>query len=63
MQTLKNKEQKMPKLGFKVNVEPWKSPEINKEIPIANNGFVQHSFNRNLRYRLPKASLFWPDCV
>lgn len=53
----------MPKLGFKVNVEPWKSPEINKEIPIANNGFVQHSFNRNLRYRLPKASLFWPDCV
>ena len=62
MQTLKNKEQKMPKFGFKVNFEPWKSPEINKGIPIANHGFVQDSFIRNLGYRLPKASLFWPDC-
>jgi hypothetical protein len=43
MQTLKNKEQKIPKFGFKANFEPWKSPEINKEIPIANHGFVQNS--------------------
>ena len=56
-------EHKTSKFSFKVNVEPWKSSETNKGIPIVNHGFVQHSFNRNLGYQLPKASLFWPDCV
>jgi hypothetical protein len=63
MQTLKNTENKKSKFGFKPNFESGKYSEINKEIPIANHGFVQHSFNRNLGYRLPKVSLFWPDCV
>jgi hypothetical protein len=63
MQTLKNKELNTSKFGFKANFDPWKSSEINKEMPIVNYGFVQHSFNRNLGYRLPKVSLFWPDCV
>lgn len=63
MQTLKNTEHQTSKLAFKVNFGLWKSTEINKEIPIINHGFVQHSFNRNLGYHLPKVSLFWPDYV
>lgn len=63
MQILKNTEHKTSKFDFKANFDPRKYSEINKEIPIANHGFVQHSFNRNLGYLLPKVSLFWPDCV
>lgn len=63
MQTLKNTEHKTFKLAFQLGFDPWKHSKINKEIPIANHGFVQHSFKRNLGYRLTKVSLFWPDCV
>lgn len=63
MNSLKNTEPKTSRLGFIENFEPWKSSEINIEIPITNHGFVQHSFNRNPGYLLSISALFFADCV
>lgn len=62
---LANKEgkQKALKSRPQMKVSSRHSEKKQKQIPIADHGFVQHSFNRNPGSLLPTSSLFCADCV